>query len=82
MIIVDIYVPVVNKVYDFSINEKLPVSVIVEELSEMIAQKEGCMTIEHPENFVLCRADTKSIMNADLTVESYGIGNGAKLILV
>ena len=82
MIIVDIYVPVVNKVYDFSINEKLPVSVIVEELSEVIAQKEGCMTIEHPENFVLCHADTKSIMNADLTVESYGIGNGAKLILV
>ncbi len=82
MIIVDIYVPVVNKEYDFSINEKLPISLLLEEISEMIAQKEGCLTIEKPEGFVLCRADTKAIMDVNLTVEAYGIGNGGKLILV
>ena len=82
MIIVDIYVPVLNKEYDFSINEKLLVSLLLEEVSEMIAQKESCLTIEKPEGFVLCRADTKAIMDVNRTVEAYGIGNGGKLILV
>ena len=82
MITVDIYVPVVNKEYDFSINEKLPISLLVEEISEMIAQKEGCLTIDNPENFVLCKADTRTIMDASKTVEAYAVGNGSKLILV
>ncbi len=82
MITVDIYVPVINKVYDFSINEKLPISVLVEEISEMISQKEGCLTVKKPEGFVLCKAETKEIMNSALSVEAYGIGNGNKLILV
>jgi hypothetical protein len=82
MITVDIYVPIMNEVYDFSINEKLPISLLVEEISEMIAQKEGCLTVENPESFILCRADTKSIMDCEKTVEMYGVGNGSKLILV
>ena len=82
MITVDIYVPVVNKEYDFSINEKLPISLLVEEISEIIAQKEGCLTIEKPEAFLLCKADTKAIMDSSKTVEAYAVGNGSKLILV
>lgn len=82
MIIVDVFVPVVNKEYDFSINEKSQISLVIEELSEMIAQKEGFLTVKHPENFILCNAETKGIMDIKLTLESYGIGNGGRLIMI
>lgn len=82
MIIVDVFVPVVNKEYDFSINEKSPISLVIEEISEMVAQKEGFLTVKHPENFILCNAETKGIMDAKMTLESYSIGNGGRLILV
>lgn len=82
MIIVDVFVPVVNKEYDFSINEKSAISLVIEEISEMIAQKEGFLTVRHPENFILCNAETNGIMDTKMTLESYGIGNGGRLILV
>lgn len=82
MIIVDVNIPVVNKDYDFSINEKAPIRLVIEELSEMIAQKEGCSAIKKPEGFILCNSDNQTILDADKTLEAYGIGNGGRLILI
>lgn len=82
MIIVDVYVPVVNKNYDFSINEKSKISFVIEEISEIIAQKEGCSTIKNPESFLLCNSSDHTIFNPEKTVSSYSIGNGARLMLV
>lgn len=82
MIIADIYVPVVNKNYDFSVNEKTVISMLLEEISEMIAQKEGCSTAVNPDDFMLCNGDNGVILNPEYTLNQYGIGNGAHLILV
>lgn len=81
MIIADVYVPVVNKNYDFSINEKTAIAMVLEEISEMIAQKEGCNTVVNPDGFILCNGDKETILNPEHTLEQYGIGNGAHLIL-
>ena len=40
MILVDVYVRSVDKEYNFSLNEGVPVSTIIAELTEMIAPKE------------------------------------------
>ena len=82
MIIVDIFVPVLNKSYDFSINEKMPIALLTEEISEMVAQKEGCINIKHPESFVICNLSTKSILNSAHTLEEYGVENGSRLALI
>ncbi|MDD6729106.1 MAG: glutamyl-tRNA amidotransferase [Eubacteriales bacterium] len=82
MVIVDVYVPVVNKNYDFSVNEKSKISFVIEEISEIIAQKEGCSTIKNPESFILCNAANNSILDPEKTLEAYGLGNGIRLMLV
>lgn len=40
MVLVDIFVPSLDKTYNFSLNEHVPVSSIVEEITEIIEQKE------------------------------------------
>lgn len=82
MIIVDVYVPVVNKNYDFSVNEKSKISFVIEEISEIIAQKEGCSTIKNPDSFILCNMGSQSILNPEKTLDAYGVGNGVRLMLV
>ena len=45
MILTDVYVPSVDKIYDFQLNEKVPVSTVIEEITEMISQKEHSASI-------------------------------------
>ena len=40
MILVDVYAPSVNQTYDFTLEESAKVSAVIDELSEMIAQRE------------------------------------------
>ena len=41
MILVDIYVPSIGNTYDFQLDEEVPVGNVIEEISEMIGQKEA-----------------------------------------
>ena len=40
MILVDVYVPSVDKTYDFQLSEKSKISIIIEEITEMVERKE------------------------------------------
>ena len=42
MILVDIKVPGVEQTYDFSLDENAPIALVMEEIVEMIGQKEHC----------------------------------------
>ena len=82
MILVDVYVPSVDYVYDFQLDEDAPICVIVEEIGELIGQKEHCKIAGNIEKLILCSYKDKRILEKNLTLASCGIKTGDSLILV
>ncbi len=82
MILVDIYVPAVDKTYDFELNENVRIDTVIEELSEMVGQKERSALKGRVDELVLCDKNSERILNRDDSLSSAGITNGGSLILV
>lgn len=82
MILVDIYVPSVNNVYDFQMDENVKVGMIIEEISEMIEQKEHCSIVGNRNELMLCLKKTNQILSGDRTLSEYGVETGDSMILV
>ncbi|MBO5474621.1 MAG: EsaB/YukD family protein [Lachnospiraceae bacterium] len=82
MILVDIYVPSMGNSYDFQLDEEIPVHSLIEEISEMLGQKEHCQIEGDVRKLVLCsRKDTK-LLYEDYTLAECNVSNGDSLILV
>ena len=73
MIIVDVRVPALEKVYNFSVEERAKVGDLIEELVELVIQKE---------NMVLCSVENGVQCDRSCCLSDYGICGGAELILV
>ena len=82
MILVDIYVPSVDKSYDFQLNEQIMIGTVVEEISEMIGQKEHSKIAGNAHDFLLCVYRTEEVLSPEVTLEQAGIRSGDKLLLV
>ncbi len=82
MILVDIYAPSVGNVYDFQLDEGEKISAIVEEIGELIGQKEHSKVVGDISELMLCSADSKRILAKNLTLAEEGIQNGSSLFLV
>ncbi len=82
MILVDIYVPSVDKVYDFQLNENTPINMLIEEISEMINQKEHTTLKGSIDDMLLCDKSSERILLKEDTLFSSGITTGKSLILV
>lgn len=82
MILVDIYVPSVDRVYDFQVDESYSVAVIVEEVCEMIQQREQMNGFLAEEAAVLLDEKTQRMLPLDQTMEECRITDGNRLILV
>ena len=82
MILTDVYVPSVDKTYDFNLNEQVRVQVIIEEIVEMIGQKEHAALQGKIEDILLCDKGGQCVLDRNKTLEDNGIHNGCSLILV
>ncbi|MCR4640694.1 MAG: EsaB/YukD family protein [Lachnospiraceae bacterium] len=82
MILVDIFVPSVDKTYDFQLNEEIEIHTVLEEISEMIGQKEHSRITGRVDQLLLCNYRTGSILSTNITLKEAGIVNGDKLLLV
>ncbi|MBR3525125.1 MAG: glutamyl-tRNA amidotransferase [Lachnospiraceae bacterium] len=82
MILVDIYVPAVDKTYDFQLNENVRVDTVIEELSEMVGQKERSALRGRVSELILCDRNSERILKREESLQSAGITNGGSLILV
>ena len=82
MILVDIYVPSVDKTYDFQLNEQIPVSMVIEEIGEMIGQKEHATLKGNASDLTLCSYVSRTVLNREKTLEQEGIVTGNRLLLV
>ena len=80
MIMVDIEVPVLGQVYDFELNEEKETKKLLEEIVEIIAEKEKKKVYKESE-MLLYAYQSECILNAELTLKEQGIGNGVRLVL-
>lgn len=81
MILVDIYVPAVNKMYDFRLDENVYVAGILDEIGAMLLP--GCAASrEKIEDMLLCDYEGKRILPLNRTLKQSGIGNGCRLVLL
>ena len=82
MILVDVTVPSVEKTYDFSLDENAQIALVMEEIVEMISQKEHCSIIGNKEDLLLCKYDAQIVLDKQATLKDCGIVTGNKLLLV
>lgn len=82
MILVDIYVPSTGNTYDFQLDTEVSIQSVIEEISEMIGQKEHCQIAGDRKRLMLCAVKDKKILRGEDTLEVCHIVNGDSLILV
>lgn len=82
MVLVDIYVPVINQTYDFSLDENTKIMLLLEEISGMICQKEQCKLVGSVKELLLVSRNNKKILNSEQTLSFYNITQGDRLMLV
>lgn len=82
MILVDIKVPGVEQTYDFSLDENAPIALVMEEIVEMIGQKEHCTIAGNKEELLLCSYERQAVLPKKATLRECGIATGSRLLLV
>lgn len=82
MIFVDVYVPGLDKEYDFQLDETITVDTLIKEMSETISQKEQCEIIGNKRDFMLCLQEKEKILPSNMTLEECGVHTGSRIILV
>ncbi|MBO5030826.1 MAG: glutamyl-tRNA amidotransferase [Lachnospiraceae bacterium] len=82
MILVDVFVPAADNVYDFRLDEDVKIGLLIEEIGEMICQKEHCRMEGRMDKLLLCSMDNRNILSRDTTLAESGIKTGGKLMLL
>ncbi len=82
MIIVNIAVPALEKVYNFSVDEKAQAADLIEEIVEMVKQKEGVQFHGDTSSLVLCAVEREINIDRIRCLGEYGVRDGDELILV
>jgi hypothetical protein len=82
VIIVDINVFILDKVYDFELNEEAKVREVIEEIVHMVEQKEKTAFTGDIRDMVLVDNFRKDILNPEYTLAQQGIDSGWNLSLV
>lgn len=82
MIIVNVSVPAIEKVYNFSLEERAKVRDLIEEITELISQKEHLPFQGSLEEMMLCSLENGELCGKNNCLSDYGIIDGAELILV
>lgn len=82
MILVDVYVPSVGNSYDFQLDEMINVGILIEEISEMIGQKEHSEITGAVKELLLCDKASRRVLAKNKGLAAQEIKTGSSLILV
>ena len=81
MIYTEVYVPSIDKHYDFKLSEDVPVSIIIEEICSLICQKERCTLDGEARELLLFRDSDCMVLSLSTSLYENNIKTGNKLIL-
>ncbi len=82
MIMVDVYFPAVDLVYNLRVDENSKISALIKEISEMMCKKYKSTFEKSQEQYMLCSLDAKKILSEQATLSYYQIKNGSRLMMV
>lgn len=84
MILVDVSMPVIGKTYEFSLDENTSVSLIIDEIVEIVVQKEGYSYERENTDDGMCMFsyDTRRLLDAGKSLSENGITNGSRLLII
>ena len=82
MIYVDVFVPSVDKTYNFALNERVEIKSIISEITEMIEQKERITLVGDINDIFIYNRYDGTILPKENTLSECSVKNGFKLILV
>ena len=82
MINVDIFVPTVNRTYNCKVDEDSRISLLVEELTELISKKERNTLKGNQNQLILGSVDKGMIFDRAHSLREYSVKNGETLVLV
>ena len=82
MILLELYFQELNQAYDVQLDENLQVENLIEDLVELISQKEHMATSKNPGFFLLYDDATKRVVHPKTTLSENGIRSGQRLILL
>ena len=82
MIMVDIYFPTVDEVYNLRVDENIKILYLIQEICEMMGKKYKSVQAVEANKFMLCTLDDKQILENDMTLAMYQVQNGGRLMMV
>ena len=82
MVLVDIFVPAVDKTYNFSLNENTPIEGVIMEITEMIEQKERTKLLGDKDTLNLYSTRTSAALPKANTLSDCYVTSGSRLIMV
>lgn len=82
MVMVDIYFPVLDSVYNFKLEEHSRIDALIKEVSEMMCKKYKSAFDRGRESYMFCSVEKGIILDGDATLAEYEIKNGSRLMMV
>ena len=80
--IVEVYVPTLDKEYEFLLDNDAVASVAADEITSVVCEKEQCELEGSAESLMLFHVQSGTKLIANLTLYENGISSGDRLILV
>lgn len=80
--IVEIYVPALDKEYEFLLDNNAVTSIVTDEITSVICEKEQCEIAGESENLMLFHVPTGKKLIQNLSLYENGVIAGDRLILV
>lgn len=82
MLRVEVCVPAINRTYEFVLNDRMPLPVVIEECAEVIASREHRMWAGSTDDLVLCDASSGVTLPREKTLHQCKVSPGSRLLLV
>ncbi len=82
MVLVDVFVPSVDKTYNFNLNESVSIESLILEITEMIEQKERTKLVGDKKKLNLYNVNKTMILPVSNTLSDCYVTSGTRLMLV
>ncbi len=80
MILVDVQIPMLDKVFDFELNEEIKAGKVIEDISLLAAQQEK-LTCKNVKEMCLYVLGQEKLLEGNLSLRQQGVRAGDRLIL-
>lgn len=81
MILVDLQIPVLDRIYDFELDEEKEVKTLIQEIISLIQEKENLKDMGEKQLY-LYAVRVGCVIRGDAGLAAQGIKNGDRLILI